>query len=115
MRTMEIILSFPGMVFAIFFLTIWGTDFLILVIVDTLMGVPYFTRLIRTIVIKEKELPYIAAGKVSGAKTFRINFKHILPNCAQHLIVAASFNVSRSILSLAVLRFLKLEEIGWIE
>jgi len=115
MRSMEIILSFPGVVFAIIFLTIWGRDFIILIIVYTIIGIPYFARVIRTSVLKEKELPYIASGKVAGAKSFRIIFRHIIPNCSQPLIVAASFNISRNILSLAVLGFLRLQGIGWIE
>ena len=115
MRAIEIILSFPGVVLAIVFLTIWGKDYINLIIVYSIIGIPYFARLIRTIVLKEKELPYIAAGKVSGAKNFRIIFRHILPNSSQPLIVAASFNISRNILSLAVLGFLRLQGIGWIE
>lgn len=115
MRGIEIILSFPGVVFAIICLTIWGRDFTYLVIAYSIIGIPYFARLIRTIALKEKELPYIAAGKVAGAKDFRIIFKHILPNCSQPLIVAASYNISRNLLSLSVLGFLRLHGINWIE
>ena len=115
MRAIEIILSFPGVVFAIIFLTIWGRDFLILILIYSIIGMPYFARLIRTVVLREKELPYIAAGKVAGAKNFRIIFRHILPNCSHPLIVAASFNIGRNILSLAVLGFLRFQGIDWIE
>ena len=115
MRLMDIILSFPGVVFAILFILIFGSDFVILNVAYSIIGIPIYARLIRTEMIKEKELPYIAAAKVAGAKKFRIIFRHILPNCIIPLVVAASFNIGRNVLSLAVLGFLRYGAIGWIE
>lgn len=115
MRIMDIILSFPGVVFAIIFITIWGRDFTILVLIFSIIGIPYFARIIRTSVVKEKELPYIDAGRVAGAKNFRLLFRHILPNCLQPIIVNASFNVARNILTLSVLAFLRTGGVSWIE
>ncbi|MHA1241534.1 MAG: ABC transporter permease, partial [Promethearchaeota archaeon] len=115
MRIIDIILSFPGVIFAIIFITIWGADYIILIVVYSIIGIPYFARLIRTNVIREKVRPYINAGKVGGAKNFRILFRHILPNCLQSVIVATSYNISRNILSLAVLSFLRYGGTGWIE
>ncbi|TFG18196.1 MAG: ABC transporter permease [Promethearchaeota archaeon] len=114
MRIMDIILSFPGVVFAIIFITIWGTDFTIVVLIYGIIGIPFFARIIRTNVLKEKELPYIDAGKAVGAKNRRILFRHILPNCLQPIIVNVSFNVARNILSLSVLAFLRSGG-GWID
>ena len=115
MRILDIILSFPGVIFAIIFITIWGGDYIILIVIFSIIGIPFFARLIRTNVIREKVSPYINAGKVSGAKNFRILFRHILPNCLQSVIVATSYNISRSILSLAILGFLRFGNAGWIE
>ncbi len=115
MRIMDVILSFPGIIFAIIFVTIWGKDFEVLILIYSIIGTPFFARIIRTNVIREKINPYINAGKVAGAKNFRILFKHILPNCMQSLIGAISYSISRNILSLAVLGFLRYSSIGWIE
>ena len=115
MRIMDIVLSFPGVIFAIVFITIWGKSFVYLIIIYSLIGMPYFARLVRSSVLKEKLVPYVASGRVAGAKNFRIIFKHILPNCSLPLIIAASFNIGRNILSLAVLGFLRYGGVGWIE
>jgi peptide/nickel transport system permease protein len=115
MRIMDIILSFPGVVFAILFILIFGSNFIILIITYSIIGIPYFARVIRTDIVKEKELPYISAARVSGARNFRIIFRHIIPNCMLPLIVAASFNIARNIISLAILGFLRFGDIGWIE
>ena len=115
MRIMDVILSFTGIIFAIIFVTIWGKDFEVLILIYSIIGTPFFARIIRTNVIREKLNPYINAGKVAGAKNFRILFRHILPNCMQSVIGAASYNISRNILSLAVLGFLRYGSIVWIE
>lgn len=115
MRVMDIVLSFPGVVFAIVFITILGKSFYILLIIYSLIGMPYFARLVRTSILKEKELPYVTSGKVAGAKSLRIIFRHILPNSTLPIIVAVSFNIGRNILSLAVLGFLRYGGTGWIE
>lgn len=115
MRIMDIVLSFPGVVFAIVFITIWGGNYLFLIIIYTMIGMPYFARLIRTNVIKEKIMPYVTSGRIVGAKSHRIIFKHILPNITLPIIVAASFNIARTILSLAVLGFLRFGGIEWFQ
>ena len=115
MRIMDLILSFPGVVFAILFILIFGSDFVMLITAFSIIGIPYFARVLRTSMIKEKESPYISAARVSGARNFRIIFRHILPNCMQSIIVAASFNIARNIISLAILGFLRFGDVGWIE
>ena len=64
MRIMDVILAFPGIIFALAFLAIFGTRFRYIVLVLGVIGIPYYARLIRSSVIKEKELEYIAAAKV---------------------------------------------------
>ncbi|NVM45994.1 MAG: ABC transporter permease [Candidatus Lokiarchaeota archaeon] len=124
MRIMDLILSFPGIIFAIIFMVIWGSDFVTLIIIYSIIGIPYFARIMKSNVTKEKVLPYINAGKVAGAKNFRLLFRHILPNCLQSVIIGSSYNICRNILGLAVLGFLRysgnwhlvsVNDIEWIE
>ncbi|MFW9774028.1 MAG: ABC transporter permease [Candidatus Thorarchaeota archaeon] len=115
MRIIDIILSFPSVIFALIFIVIWGKDYETLIFIFSIMGIPIFARLMRTNVIGEKVQPYITAGKVSGAKSFRLLFRHILPNCMQSIIVSASYTVGRNILGVAVLGFLRTGGISWIE
>ncbi len=106
MRTMDIILAFPGLIFALAFLAIIGSTIEHVVLIFGLIGIPYYSRLIRSSVLKAKELDYIAAAKVSGASSWRIMFKHVLPNSIQPIIISTSFDIGRLILSLATLAFL---------
>ncbi|MFX1497027.1 MAG: ABC transporter permease [Promethearchaeota archaeon] len=106
MRIMDILMSFPGVVFAILFLLILGRTYELTIIAFGIIGLPYFSRVVRSCVLKEKELPYIQAAKVIGAKKMRIMFLHILPNCYQSILVSTAFNVGKVLLGLTVLAFL---------
>lgn len=106
MRLIDILMTFPGVVFALLFLIIFGRTFELTIIAFGIIGIPYFSRVVRTCVLKQKELPYVQAAKAIGAKKGRIMFLHILPNCYQPIIVSATLNVGRVLLGLTVLAFL---------
>lgn len=106
MRIMDVILAFPGIIFALAFLAIFGTRFRYIVLILGVIGIPYYARLIRSSVFREKELDYIAAAKVSGANKWRIMFRHILPNSIQPVIISMSFDIGRLLINLTILGFL---------
>jgi peptide/nickel transport system permease protein len=106
MRILDVILAFPGIIFALAFLAIFGTRFRYIVVILGVIGIPYYARLIRFSVFKEKELDYIAAAKVSGASKWRIMFRHILPNSIQPIIISMSFDIGRLLINLTILGFL---------
>jgi len=106
MRVMDIILAFPGLIFALAFLAILGAKFSYIVLIFGVIGIPYYSRLIRSSVYKEKELDYIAAAKVSGANNWRIMFRHILPNSIQPVLISMSFDIGRLMINLTILGFL---------
>ena len=115
MRLMDVILSFPGIIFAILFLLIWGHNIEIIILVYAIIETPYFSRIIRTSVLTEKNIFYVDAARAIGAKNQRIIFRHILPNCIQPILVSASLNMGKVLLSLTVLSFLGLADFSWIQ
>jgi len=115
MRVMDIILAFPGLIFALAFLAILGAKFSYIVWILGVIGIPYYSRLIRSSVFKEKELDYIAAAKVSGANNWRIMFKHILPNSIQPVIISMSFDIGRAMINLTILGFLGFNDPEFID
>lgn len=112
MRVMDILLAFPGLILALVFVAVFSEAFGTGVKIEYIMfawgiiGVPYYSRLIRGNVLQAKELPYIQAAKVAGAGNWRIMFKHILPNVIQPIIISVTFDIGGVILSLAGLSFL---------
>ena len=65
-------------------------------------------RIVRGQVLAIRELEYIEAGKVLAYKSFRIIFKHILPNVIGPIIVISAANFAAAILIEAGLSFLGL-------
>jgi len=115
MRIMDVILAFPGLIFALAFLAILGSNFSYIVVILGIIGIPYYSRLIRSSVYKEKELDYISAAKVSGANNWRIMFKHILPNSIQPVIISMSFDIGRAMINLTILGFLGFSDPEFID
>ena len=115
MRVVDIILAFPGLIFALAFLAILGSQFSFIVLIFGVIGIPYYSRLIRSSVFKEKELDYIAAAKVSGANNWRIMFKHILPNSIQSVLISMSFDIGRVMINLTILGFLGFNDPEFID
>lgn len=64
------------------------------------------TRVVRGQVIGIRELEYVQAGKVLGYHSFRIMFRHILPNIIGPIIVISASNFAAAILLEAGLSFL---------
>lgn len=65
-------------------------------------------RIVRGQVLQIKEMDYIKAAKVSGVKSFRILWKHILPNVLAPILVITAANFASAILLEAGLSFLGL-------
>jgi len=63
-------------------------------------------RLVRGEVLSLREREYVAAARSSGASSFRIIFKHILPNTVGIIVVNATFAVGGAILLESSLSFL---------
>jgi peptide/nickel transport system permease protein len=106
MRLMDIILAFPGLIFAMAILAIWGSSIEKIIIILGIIGIPFYTRLMRVSVLRIKEKEFIQAAKVVGAKNNRIMFQHILPNSIDPVIMSISFDIGRIIISIVILSFL---------
>jgi peptide/nickel transport system permease protein len=69
---------------------------------------PGYTRVIRGSVLSVREMPFIEAAKLSGLSTWKIMFKHILPNVLSPVIVMLTFDMATATLFAAALSFLGL-------
>lgn len=115
MRIMDIFLAFPGLILAMVFIAIWGQRMEYIMLAYGILGIPYYSRLIRSSVIQARDLPYVQAAKVAGASKWRIMFRHVLPNCIQPIIISFTFDIGGIILSLAGLSFLGFHDPQLIE
>ena len=104
----DIMMSFPSILLAIVVVAILGPGLLNTVMAVTIMTWPGMIRIVRAETLKEKNRDYVEALKSFGAPTFRLVFKHILPNASAPLIAQAVLGFSEAILNIAALGFLGL-------
>ena len=107
-RAMDIILTLPSLLLAIVIVAILGPGIMNAMLAVAIVILPHYVRLTRAAVLAETSRDYVTAARVSGAGTWRLMFKEVLPNCAAPLIVQASLGVSTAILDAAALGFLGL-------
>jgi peptide/nickel transport system permease protein len=105
-RLVDAMLAFPGVLLAIAITSALGPSLRNAMIAVGIIQIPVYFRLARGQVLQVREHEFITAAAVIGASRFRILGRHIMPNIANPLIVAASISSSTSILALAALGFI---------
>ena len=70
--------------------------------------IPSFARIVRSEVIRCRELDFVKSAKVMGASPFRIIFAHILPNTAISMLTAAAIGFNNAVLAEASMSYLGL-------
>jgi peptide/nickel transport system permease protein len=102
----DVQLSFPFLLLAIFLLGALGGGTLAVVLVLALGTWVNYARIVRAQVLSIKTLGYVEAAHATGAGTGRVLFLHILPNTLAPICVVASFSMAQAILTEAGLSFL---------
>jgi peptide/nickel transport system permease protein len=65
-----------------------------------------YARLIRSDIIRIRELEYVQAARAAGAGGLRILLRHIIPNAIWPVVVQASMNMGSIVITAAALSFL---------
>jgi peptide/nickel transport system permease protein len=79
-----------------------------LVVIVALFGWPSIARVARAQTLSVRRRPYVLAAEALGAGPARVVRRHILPNVAGPVLVAATLNIGNVILAESVLSFLGL-------
>ena len=108
MRVMDLILAFPGLILAIWLVSLLGSNLNNVIIAIAFFTIPSYARLIRGITLTTREMEYVVAARSVGAGSLRILSFHILPAVLGPLIVVTTLGVSGAIVTGASLSFLGL-------
>lgn len=108
MRVMDAMSAFPGILFALMFITVFGPGTVNTMIALGIMAIPNFARISRSGFLQYKEQEFVMAAKAIGLPPLAIMFRHILPNALSPLIVAASLGFASAVLAEAGLSYLGL-------
>jgi peptide/nickel transport system permease protein len=107
-RSTELIFAFPGLLLAILIVSIYGEGLIAPVIALGVAYLPYVSRLTRSLVLAERERPYVAAYRVQGHSGLQICVRHVIPNIAPVVLAQSTINFGYALIDLAGLSFLGL-------
>ncbi len=108
MRVMDAILAFPPLILAMAVTVGLGGGLETAALGIMLTSVPYYARLIRSDVLRIRQLPFIEAAETAGAGPARIILRHIVPHTVSTLLIQAAALFGYSVLALAALGFVGL-------
>ncbi|MEX2355683.1 MAG: ABC transporter permease [Thermaerobacterales bacterium] len=108
MRGIDVMMSFPEILFAIMIVSVLGFSTTNVVIAIGFGAIPSFARLTRSLVMHIQGEDFTMAARSLGAGDLRIIGKHVIPNIVSPLIVFCSLALGRAILAEAGLSFIGL-------
>jgi len=116
MRITDIFYTLPFLVAAMVLTVVLGRSLensMIALICFTWMG---YARVIRSEILKIREIDYTQAARALGASNLRILLRHIIPNALYPIFVMVSMNIGSMVISISTLSFLGLgAEVGYAD
>jgi peptide/nickel transport system permease protein len=105
-RAEEAVLSLPVVIVAFLFVVAVGPSTTTLVLVIGLVFGLIIARTVRTAVLQERELDYVAAARLRDESNLHIMFVEILPNVLGPILVEFTVRLGYAIFTIATLSFL---------
>jgi len=108
MRLMDMLLSFPAILFGLAIAAIFGPGIVAVVIALSVATVPLMARIVRGAALVVMKLDYIEAARAVGMSDARLIWRHLAPNCLSPIFVFATLRFGQVILLGSALSFLGL-------
>lgn len=108
MRLNDMLLSFPSILLALIVISLLGPGRYNIILALGILFIPSFARIVRSEVIRCRELDYVKSARIMGAGNLRIIFLHILPNAGVSILTAAAIGFNNAVLAEASMSYLGL-------
>lgn len=106
MRVADALMSIPAVLLAIALVAVTKPGIATVILAISIPEIPRVVRLVRSIVLSQRELTYVDAAVASGSSAIKIILRHILPAAIAPLLVQASYICASAILIESALSFL---------
>jgi peptide/nickel transport system permease protein len=107
-RIYDVLFAFPPLLLAIVIVAAFGAGFWTATLAIAIIYVPLLARVVRGVVLVERERAYVDACKVQGFSGWRVSLRHLLPNVSSTIVAQSTLNFGYALLDLAGLAFLGL-------
>jgi peptide/nickel transport system permease protein len=105
-RLVDAVLALPLVIIALLALVALGSSNVTVVIVIGVVFAPIIARTVRSAVLSERELDYVAAARLRGEGPLYIMFAEILPNVLPPILVESTVRLGYAIFTVATLSFI---------
>ncbi len=107
-RLLEGVMAFPGLILALAIAGVLGPGLENAVLALCLVHWVGYARIVRNMTLSLRERTYVQASRIAGASSLDLLRRHILPEVAPAVVVVATLDYGRTIISIAGLSFLGL-------
>ncbi|MFO8191201.1 MAG: ABC transporter permease [Bacillota bacterium] len=108
MRITDIFLGFPPLLLAMSIAAFMGPSLRNATLAIAVAWWPWFTRIVRGQAVSLRERQFVRAAVAIGTPSYKIVYKHIIPNCLAPIIVQSTMDLGAVILTISSLSFLGL-------
>ena len=108
MRIVDVMLSFPSQIMILAVVALLGVDIANVIIANVFIKWAWYSRMIRTNVLKYREKNFVLFSKTIGSSSRFILFNHMIPSISSEMIVLATLDTGWAILNISTLSFLGL-------
>lgn len=106
MRICDSVTAFPSILLALVVVAVVGGNKVTITWTLGILFIPSFARIVRGEYAKARELNYVKSARLMGASSFRIMFRHILPNTVPVLLPAVTIGFNNAVLAEASMSYL---------
>jgi peptide/nickel transport system permease protein len=108
MRVTDVFVGVPGLILAMAICSLTTPNLINAMLALSLMWWPWYTRLVYSMATSLRNEAFVQAAEVTGASTFHILFREILPNCLGAILTKVTLDAGFVILLGASLSYLGL-------
>jgi peptide/nickel transport system permease protein len=107
-RLLDLLFAFPNLLLAMLAIAVFGPSLTTAALALSIAYIPYTARVIRSMALRERNLPYIRSPQLQGISGVVITVRHLVPNIAPLIVTGATINFGFAMIELAALSFLGL-------
>lgn len=106
MRVMDGVMAIPSILLAIALVALYEPGIYVVIVAIAIPEIPRVARLVRSVILSVRELPFVEAAVASGVRTPNIIAFHIIPSTLAPLSVQGTYIIASAILIESSLSFL---------
>ena len=108
MRLNDALSAFPSILLALIFISLLGPGRNNIILALGILFIPSYARIVRSEIIRYKELEFVKSAQVMGAGKLRIIIVHILTNAMVSMLTSATVGFNNAVLAEASMSYLGL-------